>query len=200
MIIMTYDCGVRKCIFCNFVKYNFKINELRDTLFDLRKKYKPTNPKLATTLKYIVNTWYGNSLRKQKMEKRKYTTNIDNYINNYGNYVYMAYPVKGNNEGFVYSTKSFAPHYNYVQLGASILRNYHKFMDEIKSQVNVIYENIDAILINETDYNKLNQMGLVGDELGQFKVEYVFDRFIYKSGRKWHGFYNGESIEHRGKW
>ena len=38
-------------------------------------------------------------------------------------------------------------------------------MDEIKSIVYVYYENIDAILTNEKDLNKLNDMVLIGDEI-----------------------------------
>jgi len=179
---------------------NYKINDLIHTLFDLRKQYKQSNPKLATTLKYLMNSCYGFSLRKQKTYKRKYSSNISNYLNNYGNYVFAVYPTSSFNEGFVYSKQSFTTDYNTVQFGADILNNYNNFMDEIRSKVNVIYENIDAILITEDDFKKLQNEGLIGDKLGQFKLEHIFDRFVYKSGRKWQGYFNGELIEKRGKW
>ena len=58
-------------------------------------------------------------------------------------------------------------------------------MNEIKSLVNVFYENIDAILIDENDYNKLLKLGYIGDKLGQFKIEHVFNEIAIKSSRKY---------------
>jgi len=179
---------------------NFKINDLIQTLFNLRKQYEQTNPKLATTIKFIMNSCYGYSLRKPRLHERVYKTNVNNFINNYKNYVWAIYNTKNDNEGFIDVIQSFVPDYNCVQFGADILNKYNRFMDDIRSKVNVIYENIDAILINENDYNKLQNEGLIGDELGKFKVEHVFDRFKYVSGRKWQGYFNGELIEKRGKW
>ena len=52
--------------------------------------------------------------------------------------------------------------------------NYYAFMDKISKLVDVKYWNIDAILISESDYFKLKELGYIGDELSQFKVEKVF--------------------------
>jgi len=79
-------------------------------------------------------------------------------------------------------------------------KNYNKFMDMIHSTVNVIYENIDAILVTESDYNKLQSMNLIGDNLGQFKVEHIFNSFKYISPRHWKAVCDDGSIEKRGKW
>ena len=73
-------------------------------------------------------------------------------------------------------------------------------MNRIRSTVNVIYENIDAIVINEEDFNKLNQFGLIGDELGKCKVEHIFKSFKYVSGRKWIATNLDGTFEKRGKW
>ena len=178
---------------------NYKINDLIQTLYRMRKQYKETNPKLATTLKFLMNSCYGYSLRKPKVYKHKYSNNIENYLNNYQNYVFCVYEQK-QNEGYVYSCNNFATDYNCLQFGYDILNNYHKFMDKIRNTVKVIYENIDAILIDEEDFNKLKKEGFIGDELGMFKVEHVFDRFVYQSGRKWQGYFNNELVEQRGKW
>ena len=183
-----------------FSKRNFKINELITTLFNLRKQYKQSNPKLATTIKFLMTSCYGYSLRKPKEIKRKYSNNVNNYLANYQNYVFAFYPTKNDNEGFIYSVNNFSTDYNTIQFGADILNNYHKFMDDIRSKVNVIYENIDAVLINESDYNKLNQLGLIGDELGKFKIEHIFTSFKYISPRKWYATCLDGTIEKRGKW
>ena len=177
---------------------NYKINELIHTLYNLRRKYKQSNPKLATTIKFLMNSCYGYSLRKPKEYKRKYSNNISNYVSNYQNFIFAVYELE-HNKGFIHSKNSFVPDYNTVQFGADVINNYNRFMDMIRSTVNVLYSNIDAILISESDYNKLQSMGLVGSELGQFHIEHVFDRFVYRSGRKWKGYFDGELVEQRGR-
>jgi len=58
-------------------------------------------------------------------------------------------------------------------------------MDEIKKIVTVYYENIDAILINESDYEKLKKLGYIGNELGRFKIEKVFTEIAIKNQRQY---------------
>ena len=58
-------------------------------------------------------------------------------------------------------------------------------MDEIKKLVNVLYENIDAILITESDFEKLKKHGYVGDELGKFKIEKIFSEIAIKNQRQY---------------
>ena len=58
--------------------------------------------------------------------------------------------------------------------------NYYAFMDKISNLVNVLYWNIDAILVCEDDYLKLKELGYIGSELGQFKNEKVFlEKLVY---------------------
>ena len=180
---------------------NYSINKLIKLMYNYRRKIKQTHPKLATTIKFLMNSCYGYSLRKPKYFKRKHTSNIENYINKYSSFIFATYNDQSSvNEGFVYSKASFAPDYNTLQFGADIINNYNNFMNKINNIVKVLYSNIDAILITEDDYNKLKELGYIGEELGQFKIEHIFDRFIYKSGRKWQGYLNNEIIEQRGKW
>ena len=49
-------------------------------------------------------------------------------------------------------------------------------------------------------HNKLKSEGLIGDELGQFKIEHIFTSFEYISPRKWKGIELDGSITTRGKW
>ena len=183
----------------NLTERNYKINELIRTLYTLRRNLKTTNPKLAITLKFLMNSCFGYSLRKQKMYKNKFSANLDSYTNNYNSFIFAVYKTD-ENKGFVHSKQSFSPDYNYCQFGYDILKNYNNFMNNIKNKVNVIYENIDAILINESDYNKLKSEGLIGNELGQFKIEHIFKSFEYVSPRKWKGIELDGSITTRGKW
>lgn len=178
---------------------NYTINKLIQTFYNIRHNLLQVNPKLATTLKFLMNSCFGYSLKKQKLYKNKFSQNLDNYINNYNSFIFAVYQT-ADNEGFVHSKQSFSPDYNVIQFGYDILKNYNEFMNKIKQKVNVIYENIDAILINEADYKKLESEGLIGDNLGQFKIENVFDEFVYSSPRRWKGYLNGQLVEKRGKW
>ena len=55
------------------------------------------------------------------------------------------------------------------------MANFNRKIQEVESLVKKIYYyNVDAILIDEGDYNKLVSLGYVGPKLSQFKVEHVF--------------------------
>ena len=83
------------------------------------------------------------------------------------------------------------------KLKKGLLNNYHKKMKEIRSLCKIYYENIDAILIDEEDYNKLNSLGYIGNELGKFKIEHIFNEIAIKSSRKFVATLdNGEKLIH----
>ena len=147
----------------------------------------------------MMNSCFGYSLKKQKLYKNKFSQNLENYINNYNSFIFAIYPTD-ENKGFVHSKQSFSPDYNCIQFGFDILKNYNVFMNMIKQKVNVIYEHVDAILINESDYKKLKREGLIGNELGQFKIEHIFTSFEYISPMKWRGINIDGTMTTRGKW
>jgi hypothetical protein len=97
------------------------------------------------------------------------------------------YSYKIDKTGFVTTVNTFHPHFNHVQFAKSILDNYHKKVDELSKLVRVFYYNIDSFLINENDYNKLVDLGKIGNNLGQFKLVCVFKEVVFKSARKWMG-------------
>ena len=169
-------------------------------MFNYRRKIKQTHPKLATTIKFLMNSCYGYSLRKPKKYKSKYTNSVNNYIKKYSSFIFATHITEGNNKGFVNSKASWAPDYNTLQFGFDILNNYNAFMNKIRTIVKIYYENVDAILINEADYNKLKQLGYIGEDLGKFKIEHIFTSFKYISGRKWYAICDDGSVEKRGKW
>ena len=89
------------------------------------------------------------------------------------------------------------PHFTIPQFAKSVLDTFRAKMDEVKSLVNVYYENIDAILIDENDYNKLLKLGYIGEELGKFKIEHVFNEIAIKTPRKYVAkFDNGVKFYH----
>ena len=58
--------------------------------------------------------------------------------------------------------------------------------NEIKSFVNPIYENVDALLLTESDYHILEQKGYMHpDKLGYFKIEHIITEIAISSQRKY---------------
>ena len=82
--------------------------------------------------------------------------------------------------------KCFSTNFIYPQFANRILENYHNKMNEISKLVNILYSNIDSILIDENDFNKLTELGLIDSyEFGKFKIEYIFTEFEIEGPRKW---------------
>ena len=174
---------------------NTRVKELIQTLYSIRKQ---SNHKLSTTIKCMMNSCYGYSIRRPKIVKRKYAKNLQKVIDEMNQFVYKySYDEAGSEGGWVNLIESFVPHFTIPQFAKSVLDTFHKKMDEVKSLVTIYYENIDAILIDEDDYNKLLQMGYIGTNLGQFKIEQIFTEIAIKSARKYVATLdNGERFYH----
>ena len=91
------------------------------------------------------------------------------------------YNYVGNNSGFVDSINSFVPHFTIPQFALNVLNNFNNKINEISNLVHVYYYNIDSILIDEADYNKLFELGYINNNLGGFKIEHVFTEIAIKS-------------------
>ena len=182
----------------NFDKSNTKIKELIETLYEYRIKAKKSgNDKLAITLKFLMNSCWGFSIQKPKIIKHKYAKNVNNYIDTFSPFVIKYKYNSDKVSGFVDTINPFVIHYSFPQFAKSVLDEFHNMMNKIKKIVNVLYENIDAILISESDYQKLVNLGYVGDKLGQFKIEHVFNEIAIKSQRKFIGtLENGDKYYH----
>ena len=125
----------------------------------------------------MTSSW-GSSIKRNRMFKVSKPKDKEAYIAQHINYVceYDSKTVK--------EIKSISFQYSYPQFARVVLENYHKKMEQIKSMCKVYYENIDAILIDEDDYNKIVNAGLVGNNLGMFKIEHVFNEIAISSSRK----------------
>ena len=176
--------------YMNFVKYipsgkddgfvNVKVGDIIKQMYDLRMEAKKNGKeKLAKTIKFIMNSIWGYSISKPKVIKNKYVNNVDFYSKKYARYVLK---INGN---FVQTVNSFVSHYTSPQFAKSVLDEYNKFFNYIKSIVPVFYENIDAILTNEQGYKKLNELNLIGDDIGEFKLDKIFTEFAAISDRRY---------------
>ena len=157
---------------------NTRIKELIDRLYKVRQSIKETNPVLAQCIKLMMTSSWGTSIKRNRMFKVSRPKNRDSYIAQHINYV-CEY-----DDSMVKELKPISFQYSYPQFAREVLNNYHNKMNEIRKMCKVYYENIDAILIDEDDYNKLVELGLVGNELGMFKIEHVFNEIAISSSRK----------------
>ena len=84
--------------------------------------------------------------------------------------------------------RDICPHFYYPQYAKRLLDNYHEKMKTIGELVDILYCNIDSILVTESDYLKLQELGYVDEnEFGKFRVEHIFTRFAIKNARNWVG-------------
>jgi hypothetical protein len=157
---------------------NTKIKELIDRLYMIRQQIKASNPILSKCLKLLSTSCWGYSIRKNRMFKTLKPSDKDEFVKSHINYVIE------HDDDVVKMIKSVSFNYSAPQFAREVLNNYHEKMESIRKLCKVYYENIDAILINEDDYNKLVSLGLVGNELGKFKIEHVFSEIAIMSSRK----------------
>lgn len=184
--------------FCSFMteipsgvdgRTNPKINELIHIMYDARLH---ADKKFAKTLKVLMCSCYGSSIRRPKLHKNKFTNNkahsatdevLDKLIKEYGDLV-----ISHNDKGFATIKNSYVEHYTHPQFAKVILDGFNAKCNEIKSHVNVLFQNFDAFVVNESDFNKLNELGYIHPfELGKLKVEHVFTSMTFKNKNQWLG-------------
>ena len=159
-----------------------------------RMRLKKARMMIEKTIKKLMVTVYGNSIRKPKRFKIIYSTNIQSTLDLNGKHV-IEY-----NDKFVTIMKCFNPHFYWGQYAKTMLENYHSKMKKISEIVNILYCNVDSILVSEHDFLKLKELGWIHDEeFGKFKVEHVFTDFAIKTPRKWCGVLENKSEIRRPK-
>ena len=157
---------------------NTKIKELINKLYSIRQQIKEKEPILSKCLKLLLTSCWGSSIKKNRLFKVSKPKDRNAYISQHINFV-CEYDDK-----FVKEIKSISFQYSYPQFAREVLNNYHNKMNEIRQLCKIYYENIDAVLIDEDDYNKLIGLGYIGNELGKFKIEHIFKEIAIMSGRK----------------
>ena len=142
----------------------------------------------------MMASCWGSSIKRNRLFERKIVNDEnqkEQIINKNINHV-MEY-----DENTISILKSITFNYSYPQFAQRVLMNYHKKIEEIRQIVSPFYENVDALLITEEDYQKLVDLNLVGDELGKFKIERVFTEIAIASPRKYVAtLENGEKFIH----
>ena len=156
-----------------------------------RIRLKNAGMRIEKTIKGLICIAYGNSIKTQKKFKNIYSDNIQNTINNHGTHV-----VKYNDK-YVTIMRDISPHFYHPQYAKRLLDNYHEKMKRIGELVDILYCNIDSILVTESDYLKLEELGYIDDNaFGKFRVEHIFTRFAIKDCKNWIGICeNGKVIK-----
>ena len=178
-----------------FEGHNTKIKELLEKLYNIRTQLKLTDPVLANTIKFMSNSCWGLSIKTNKRFVKTKPKDKQEFINQNCDYV-----VEFNDE-FIKYVKSVNVHYTYPQFAKHVLDNFNKKINEVVGLVkHVYYYNVDALLIDEDDYNKLCKLGYIGHNLGQFKIEHIFKEIAIKSKRQYMAILdNGEVFNHQVK-
>ena len=158
---------------------NTKIGELMSLLYKYRCKCKAKYPHLATTLKFIMNSFYGYSIRRPQVIKTKYRQDPRAYEARFDKFIIKT---QGN---YVSTVQSYCEHYTVPHFASTLLTQYNEHLDKLMSLVNVYYVNVDAILTDEAGYNKLLELGYIGNQLGQLKIEKMFNEIAIISSRRY---------------
>ena len=170
---------------------NTKIKQLIELMYEKRLN---ADKRLAKTIKFLMCSCFGSSISKPKTHKHKWSDNIEATIRNQGNLV--AAHADGSS-GFVTLLNPYVEHYSYPQFAKVILDGFNNKVNELKSIVNVLFQNIDAFVVNEADYKKLLELGYIHPtELGKLKVEHVFTKMTFKNKMRWVGI-NEDGTEFR---
>ena len=171
----------------NFKSENTKIKELIEHLYDIRMKAKKVGmDKLATTIKYMMNSSWGYSMKKPKLIKHRFVKDVDEYVKKFDPFI-IKYKYTCGRSGYVDRINPYVESYSYPQFARSVLNTFNAKMKELCNKVNVLYSKTDSALIYENDYKKLLSENWIGEKLGLFKVEHIFTEVYVKSAEKWIG-------------
>ena len=173
----------------NFKSENTKIKELIEHLYDIRMKAKKVGmDKLATTIKYMMNSSWGYSMKKPKLIKHRFVKDVDEYVKKFDPFIIKYKYNQGHaGPGYVDRINPYVESYSYPQFARSVLNTFNAKMKELCNKVNVLYSKTDSALIYENDYKKLLSENWIGEKLGLFKVEHIFTEVYVKSAEKWIG-------------
>lgn len=173
----------------NFKSENTKIKELIEYLYDIRMKAKKVGKdKLATTIKYMMNSSWGYSMKKPKLIKHRFVKDVDEYVKKFDPFIIKYKYNQGHSgPGYVDRINPYVESYSYPQFARSVLNTFNAKMKELCNKVNVLYSKTDSALIYENDYKKLLSENWIGEKLGLFKVEHIFTEVYVKSAEKWIG-------------
>ena len=178
--------------------FNDNIKKLSRDLYELREYYKSIGSRIEAAFKGILCTLWGKCTYKPKkfVQKTKDVTEFDKVKNKHGVFLYSSQQV--NDKTISYSlVKPLSLEYGLPQFSTNILSFSRAFMNDLYFKaadldIPIYYSNTDCLLMNRADIDKL---GVVGDKLGEFKIEYAdISRAIIISAKKFLWIYKDGTI------
>ena len=156
--------------------FNCNIRNLANDLYGIREELKVKNDRINDVFKSILNTLWGKCTYKPKNMKNVTRTigeDSDKFLNVNYDYIYKSKPI--NETSVTYAiTKPLSLEYGIPQFSTSILSYSRSFMNDVyfkaaDMDIPIYYSNTDCCLMDKANIYKL---GIVGDKLGEFKIEH----------------------------
>jgi hypothetical protein len=173
--------------------FNFKIQELIEKMFNILTHLKDKESKLKDTIKLLMNSCYGVSMKKPKQYSTKYSDDVMAKVDREFPYV-VKYNMTNGKAGFVSTIDTFHQHFNHVQFTKVILDNFDNKVKELEKLVQIYYYNIDSFIVDKEGFEKLCELELIGKKMGMYKVIGIFDEVVFEGPRKFMAKCSDESI------
>ena len=175
--------------------FNNKINELIETLFKLRLKYKKEKNPLQNTIKLLLNSIYGKSILKAMTKETKCIKRdkLENYLIRNYNYITEVVDEPSLNNVFIKKIKPINNHFNLPHFGASVLSWSKRLMNRVigtaeQNGISIYYQDTDSMHLHEEDVTRLGIVfkkkygkELIGEKMTQFHND--FDSFEGSVGK-----------------
>ena len=178
--------------------FNDNLKHVVHSIFDLRKV-----DELNKMGKNMLSSLYGKSLQNAQQFKIKmvHKNEMNKFIGQNGNYIYTI--TKNKNDMYtVKLLKSLNLNFNIPQFGVSVLSESRKRLNDVIYKCSTLNIPIYAIKTDSivVDNDKVDILPItIGNELGQFKIEYIAKNIKFTSPKCYKAILNDDSIRTRGK-
>ena len=201
-IVKYVDCDIEVINGYYFDEgFNNNINSFSKVLYELRK-----DEKLNKLGKNMLSSLYGKSLQSAQQFKTKLVpkSKLNMFIAEYGNFIYSMNEIKKSDTVNVKLMKSLNLNYNMPQFGVQVLSESRKRINDIINycvEQNLLIYSIktDSFTISNNDINEFTKKCIIGNELGQFKIEYQANHVKYTSASCYKAELVDSTLRTRGK-
>lgn len=174
---------------------NYKIQEVIQSLFDNRKKYKSLKNPMQLVYKEIMNSAYGKTIMKPAYTEIKYVLakNMDEFLQNKYYFIQKCEKLEGTNMFRVCVSSEINNHFTLPHIGCEILSMSKRIMNEVMCLaedlgIEIYYQDTDSMHIEDDQIDKLSKAfkkeygrELIGNELGQFHTDFE-SKYIDENG------------------
>jgi len=156
-----------------------------NSLYQTRLRYKKNKDVKETIYKLILNSIYGFTIMKEHREGIEIKDNEEammKYISKNYNWIVSSEKIKTSDKWLIKELEPTSQHINYNHIGCEVLDMSKRIMNELVCQLEdvgfeVSYTDTDSCFMPDEaiEYMNNNLKSLLGDELGQFKLDFGND-------------------------